>query len=180
MGSDIRGLDVATTGGVMIEARDQWVRPADATEYTANDVMAKSTASTATVLLPGLIVAHRPGGGGYIVGWSLSASGTGLTPRVRVHLYNVPKPGAALNGDNSVFVELDANQNDWIASFDLVAMALSSGTGADMTRSVRDDLRIPFKCADGDNKLYYRYEILDTDTPAASTWFRTVARVDAN
>lgn len=180
MGSDLRGFDVETTGGVMIEARDQWTRPSNATAYDANDVIAKSATSTATVALPGLILALRPGGGGYLVGWSLSTNDTGMTPRVRVHLYNVPKPASALNGDNAVFVELDANQYNWVASFDLPAMVLAAGAGADMTRAVRDDLRIPFKCADGDNKLYYRYEILDADTPAASTWFRTVAEVDAN
>lgn len=180
MGSDIKGLDVETTGGVMIEARDQWNRPADTTAYDANDVIAKSTSSTATVRLPGLVLARSPGRGGYIVGWSLSTNDTGMTPRIRVHLYNVPKPASALNGDNSVFIRLDANQYHWVASFDLPAMALSAGAGADMTCAVRDDLRIPFKCADGDTQLYYRYETLDADTPASATFFRTVALVDAN
>jgi len=103
-----------------------------------------------------------------------------MTPRVRVHLYNVDQPSTALNGDNDVFVQSDANQYAWVASFDLAALALSAGAGADMTRAVRDDLRIPFVCAPNDRNLYYRYEVLDADTPAALVWVRTVARVDAN
>jgi hypothetical protein len=180
MGSDLKGFDVEATGGVMIEARDAFTRPADTTAYTAADVLAKTTSSTATEPLPGLVVAREAGGGGYLVGWSLSISGTGMTPRVRVHLYNTAQPATALNGDNGAFVELDANQYNFVASFDLPALALNAGAGADMTRAVRDDLRIPFVCADGDRKLYYRYQVLDADTPAASTWHRTVVKVDAN
>jgi len=180
MSTDYDGLALETTGGVMIEARDQFTRPNDTTAYVANDVLARTTSSTATDRLPGLILASRDGGGGYIVGWAVSISGTGMTPRIRVHLYNASQPSVALNGDNAVFVESDANQYEWVTSFDLENLALASGAGADMTRAAREDLRIPFVCSPDDRKLYYRYELLDADTPAALTFVRTVARVDAN
>ena len=172
--------NVRPTGGVMVEVHDAFARPADATAYTAADVLAESTGTTATSRLRGLSLARRRGGGGYLVSWAVSTNDTGMTPRIRVHLYTVSQPTAALNGDNAVFVELDANQAQWVASFDLVALTLSAGAGADMTRAVRDDLRIPFVCATNDDKLYYRYELLDADTPAAGDWIRTIARADAN
>jgi hypothetical protein len=179
--TDYDGQDqVLPTVGVMIEARDAFARPANATAYDANDVLAESASTTATSRLRGLPLARHLGGGGYLVFWSVSVNDTGMTPRIRVHLYTVTQPTSALNGDNVVFVQLAANAPQWVASFDLPALALSAGAGADMTRATRDDLRIPFVCATNDDKVYYRYELLDADTPAAGDWIRTTARADAN
>ena len=180
MGSDFKGFDLTATGGVMIEDHDAFQRLANTTAYAADDVLARTASDTDTDPLHGLTVARQDGGGGYIVGWSLSISGTGMTPRVRVHLFSVPSPATAIAGDNLAFAEYDANEYEFVKSFDLPNLVLNSGTGADMTRSVRDDLRIPFRCADNSRKLYYRYQILDGDTPAASTWVRTSVLVDGN
>lgn len=171
---------VKAAGGVFVEQRDSFTRPADTTAYGIGDVLSATTSNTGTTALRGLELARTNGGSGYITSWAVTVNHTTFLPRIRVHLYTVAAPTTALNGDNGAFVELDANVPEWVASFDLPNFVLSAGAGADMVRAVRDDLRIPFKCATTDSYLYYRYEVLDAATPASGKTVRTVVRADIN
>jgi hypothetical protein len=163
------------------EARDEFTRPNDANAYLANDVVSEDTNDTATTALRGLTLARKVGGGGYITFWELAVDHTTFLPRVRVHLYTHAAPVSALPGDNTLMVRKYANMPQKIGSFDLPALTLPGGAGAhDMVYALRDDLRIPFKCATADTKVYYRYEVLDAATPAANKKFYTTARADVD
>lgn len=168
-------------GSVMegMEERDSFARPNDATPYAAGDALAAATSDTATTPLRGLTLARVAGGAGYITYWRITVNHTTFLPRIRVHLYTVAAPTTALNGDNAAFTELDANQPVRIGHFDLPNLALSAGAGSDVVRASRDDLRLAFKCDAADTKVYYRYEVLDSATPAALKTVRTCGRSEA-
>ena len=170
---------VQAVGGSIIEARDTFNRPADTVDYAANDVVAATTSNTGTTALRGVELARINAGTGYITYWQVETNNTLFVPRIRVFLYNVAAPTTALPGDNVAMAEKFANRAEFVASFDLPALA--TATGGDSNRAVRDDLRIPFKAASGDKNLYYRYVLLDASTNEASgQTFYTIARADAN
>lgn len=169
------------SGGVAIVVTDAWSRPADATPYAQYDRIAADTNDTGTTPLRSVAIARVPGGSGYITFWEIVTNLTTFLAQIRVHLYTVAQPPTAMPGDNGAFAGKFANSLKRVGQIDLPTMALPGATGSDLVRAYRDDIRLPFQCADGDTNIYYAYEITGSGlTPASGQTFNQKIKADAD
>jgi len=170
---------VSPVGWEATVGRASFTRPADTNNYAANDVVASTVSDTGTTPLLGLTLARANGVGGYITSWRVTTNNTSWVAALRVDLYTVAAPTTALTGDNVASAPKFANDGEFIASFELPSF--TTPTGSNLRRASRDDLRIPFKPAAGDTKVFFRYVLLAAETNEASGQaFNTVAMSDGN
>lgn len=152
---------VGEVGGSLVVNRDNFDALA-AGDYAANDVIAADANTTATTPLRGITVARVAGGAGYLVAARATNEVAAWAAGVRLDLYTVAAPTTALTGDNVASAPKFANDPQYVGSIEFATMA--SPTGSDLRRGNRDDIRIPFQCATGDAKLYYRVVTLAAET----------------
>lgn len=138
-------------------------RPSDTTAYAANDAISSSTSSPAAIIFDLANCSVPAGGSGYIVKARLMTNKNDITPRIRVHLY---KSAPTQINDNSPFTLLWANRANRIGYIDFPALA-TAGTGSDATHSLVADLRLPFKLAAGETRLWAIIQTLDAFTPSS-------------
>jgi len=158
-------VHVGEVAGKMLEGSDTFDALA-AGDYAANDCIAADANDTGTTPLRGVTVARANGGTGYLVSARLTTNNASWTAGVRVDLYSVAAPTTALTGDNVAAAPKFANNAQFVGTFNFDTM--STPTGSDFRRGIRDDLRIPFKCAAADTKLYYRLVTLAADANEAA------------
>jgi hypothetical protein len=91
-----------------------FTRPADATAYTAGDLVANSVTAASVVPLTWL-VAPRPQV--YTRIRLHKSTGSVTNAAFRIHLYGA-SPVVATNGDNAAYATDVANSADWLGSFD--------------------------------------------------------------
>lgn len=168
---------IGQIGGAIVVSSVEFTRPNDTTAYAANDVVSNNTTTTTLNTLP--TCARVNGGSGYIVGARLLTDKKSITPRVRVHLFNVINPTVA--ADNAQHKSVYADASKRIASFDLSAMATAAdSTNSDLSAATDWTLRIPFVCAGSDRAIYWFLETLDIFTPAANEKFTLMLLLDQN
>lgn len=165
---------------------DVFARPANVTQYAANDVIAASESDSATSGLRPLALASDPGKPFWLTYFSLATNKTDFPCTVRVHLYSVAKPTTAIAGDNVTFVQYYANVAQRLGSFDLPTLALQHA-GDDYVFASRDDLRLLLVPAnvnatnDEEHSIYYRLEIVSgTPTPSSGQSFTVRAVASDN
>lgn len=166
-------IHMGEVGGKLIQNSDTFTS-ASAGDYAANDVVAADTNDTGTTPLRGITVGRVVGGGGYLVGARISTNNASWAAGLRMDLYTVQAPTTALVGDNVASAQKYANAAQFVGSVEFATM--STTTGSDFRRAVRDDLRIPFKCDAADTKLYYRLVTLaaETNESAGQAWRLTL------
>lgn len=170
---------VDAVGGVFVRATDTFNRPADTNNYASNDVVAATVSDTATTPLRGLTLARIAGGEGYLTSFRVTTNNSSWVAGFRVDLYTVAAPTTALTGDNVASAPKFANDGQFVGSFQIPTM--TTPTGSDLRMGIKDDLRIPFKCAAADTKLYYRLVLLAAETNEASgQTFNITAIADIN
>jgi hypothetical protein len=152
---------VGEFGGRLIINSDSFDALA-AGDYAANDVVSADAETTATTPLRGITVARVNGGAGYLVLGKLTNEIAAWVAGMRMDLYTVAQPTTALTGDNVASAPKFANDGQYISSIEFSILA--TPTGSDLRRQVRDDIRIPFKCAVADTKVYYRLVTLAAET----------------
>lgn len=154
-----------------------FVRPLNTTAYTAGDVVSNDATTTAPMSFAGM--ARVNAGKGYIVGARLWTNKKSITPRFRVHVFNVNN--ATISGDNLPGRTLYADIGKRVCSFDLAAMSTPADTtNSDMSGATDMTLRIPFKCAAASTTLYAVLEALDAFTPDSGQSFTLVLITDQN
>ena len=136
-------------------------RPADTTAYSVNDVVSNSTSAGTVWSFAGF-----PGSGGYLVKARVASNlVTGMTPRLRLYLFNAA-PTGVLN-DNAANTEPVYADESWkVGLIDFDAMD-NSMAGADSSESQRDDLRLEFS----GHTLSGVLVTLDAFTPASEQKF---------
>ena len=148
-------------GNKKVEAQ-AFTREANATPYTAGDVVSV-TAATVVPAMAFTTAGLVPGGSGYIVGAKLIYNVKSVVPRTRVHVFNINT--ATVAGDNLPWKELYADSSKRVGYFDLPAMATGADTtNSDMSRAISFDFRLPYVCAAGSTTLYVVLETLDVVT----------------
>jgi len=142
-------------------------RPNDANIYAVNDVISESTGAGTVWTFANVVDAV--GKSGYIV-LAKALYDSKKTPRLRIHLYSAA-PTCALDDNVANTSVLYADVADWIGTIDLDALGDGSADGvsggSDTVQSIRDDLRLQFKCDAASRGLIAVVETLDTFTPVA-------------
>lgn len=145
-------------------------REANATPYTAGDIVSSAAALTT----PGMVftnITRANGIGGYIVGARLFTDTKSVTPRFRVHLFS--DNTATVSGDNLPARSLYAEISKRMGYFDLAAMITPADT-SNSTQSATLDmstLRFPFVPAAASRTIYAALEALDAFTPGSASNF---------
>ena len=148
-------------GGKTVESQ-AFTREANATAYTAGDVVSV-TAATVVPAMAFTTAGRVTGGSGYIVGAKLIYNVKSVIPRTRVHVFNINT--ATVAGDNLPWKELYADSSKRVGYFDLPAMVTATDTtNSDMSRAIAFDFRLPYVCAAGSTTLYVVLETLDVVT----------------
>lgn len=155
------------TSGKKFEISVSFTRENNATPYTAGDVVS-AAAATVVPSLDFATAGRVDGGSGYIVAARLTYNVKSVTPRTRVHLFNINT--ATVAGDNLPCKELYADQSKRCGYFDLPAMTTEADTtNSDMSRSIDLSLRVPYVCAAGSRHLYVTLDTLDAVTLTAQS-----------
>ncbi len=176
MGDNTHALVVSLNARI-VSATAEFARPANTTAYTAGDVVSNSVAATS--LLEFSSVIRTIGRSGYLVGAQLSTDKKSITPRIRVHLFNVNTP--TVSADNAAHQEKYADRAKRLCSFDLPAMITGTDTtNSNMSRSEDMSLRIPIIAATEDTDVYGFLEALDAFTPASQQAFSLTLYFDQN
>ena len=132
---------------------------AAAGDYAANDILSNSATNGAGVAWVFDRISRQGGGSGWIMGARLTCSVDALVPRMRLWLFDA-NPSASELDDNAAFSLAVADRTKLIGYIDFNAL---TDAGA-VSVTVRDDLRIPFKCAAGDDAVYGILQTLDAFT----------------
>jgi len=151
-------------------------RPADTTAYAANDVVSSSTTEPAAIILDLATAGVPAGGSGYLVKARFLTNQSSNVARYRVHLYkSAPTPV----NDNAPFTLLWANRANRIGVIDIPALN-TAGAGSDAANALVADLRLAFKLAPAETRLWAIVQILDGFTPASGQLFFLSVLVDRN
>jgi len=172
---------VGQVGGGLTTVSVEFTRPSDTNAYIAGDVVSNSV--SATVFMAFAALARVAGGSGYIVRASLSTNKKSITPRFRVHLFNVANAslGTAIVGDNVPLVEKYADASFRMGYFDLPAMTTAAdATNSDMSRAMDNTLRHPVVFAPGSTTLFALLEALDGFSPASGQLINLKLFLDCN
>jgi hypothetical protein len=167
---------IGEVGGRLKFVYNSFIRPNNATPYTAGDVVAANTAAVSWFRLSG--VGRVTSGDGYITGVRITTDKKSITPRFRIHMYN-DESGLTLAFDNLPYKKIFADEPKYLGYVDLPAMA----TPADTTNSdisTAQDLNIRIPVTDIGSYLSCQLETLDGFTPAAFQQFLAVVFVDQN
>ena len=175
-------LHLGEVGGNTIIVGDETTRVSDGNAYTAGDAISATTSNTGTTPLRSLAVARVAGGSGYITKIRLMTDQVACVAQIRVHFYTVAAPAAVVVGDNVPMTLMYANKAQRIGHVDLTALTTSTVVGSTSDAAVTNDLttRLAFKCANGDQNIYYRLETLTTFTPNSEQHFYIELAVESN
>lgn len=144
--------------GLFVPKSVEQTRPADVTPYIAQDVVGMSPAANLI-----FDIGLTPGNHGWLTKAILKHEDPAAVWRARVHLFTTaPTPIA----DNAQFDMLYATPGhvEW---FDFPGLA-KFGASSDCAKSIRDDLRAPFRLSAADTQLYVVITTLDAWTPLSA------------
>jgi hypothetical protein len=154
-------------------------RPAagDVNAYITGDVVSNSTTTTTPVQLTNIF--RVAGGSGYITKLRLVTDKKSITPRFRLHFFNVNT--ATVAADNAPYKELYADSAKRLGYWDMPAMTTAADTtNSDMSRTLDLSCRIAVTAANGSRDMFVVYEALDAFTPASGQKFNLTAVMDNN
>lgn len=151
-----------------------FTRPANTTQYAANDLVANSATAASVVPLSWGI--NRSGRTGIIRAARLYKSDKAVTAAsFKLYLFTAA-PGTPTNGDNgAIGVASAVNYLDQIA-IDLSSGGLAGGTTGVGKRSAA--VAIPFEFPTLNSKLYGLLEVLGTYTPASEEAFTATLEIE--
>ena len=166
------GLAGATLGTRPTNVTVQVTRPADTTQYSANDAISDSTSAPTVLTLAG--VAPDNGYGGIIRGCSLVKSTNTLTAAAfSVHLFRNTFTGLE---DNAAVDLTDPEARTYIGGFAFAAAdGLALGLNAIWSKT---NLDIPFVCESTSDDLYVVLRSDSTYTPASAEIFDLIFLVE--
>jgi hypothetical protein len=170
-------IESSQVGGKMGEPVEVTItRPADTAIYAANDVVSSSTTAPAAIILDLATAGVPAGGSGYLVKARFLTNQSTNVARYRVHLY---KSAPAPVNDNAPFALLWANRANRIGFIDIPALN-TAGAGSEAANALVADLRLAFKLAPAETRLWALVQILDGFTPASGQQFFLSVLADRN
>jgi len=153
---------------------NSFTRPADTTQYGANDLVANSTtAASVTPLKWGI---NGSGRTGRIRGVRLYKSDKTVTlASFKVYIFGAD-PGVPTNGDNGALAIASAANFLDVVTIDLATGAFAGGTTGVMKRT--GSLDIPFNFPDLTGKLYGLIQATAAYTPASGETFTATLEIE--
>lgn len=163
------GSSVTKTSGVAKDVSVTFTRPNNTTPYTAN----KSIGTNPATDIIFLDISDVVNGNGYITKARIMTSKTGITPRLRLHLFGGSKPNLADQSDVTVLYN-DAIVRLGVIDFPALSFQLSGNSSyaqvADLRLYFKTD--IPTSAPSPQKKsIYAILETLDGFTPDANQEF---------
>lgn len=152
-------------------------RPADTTAYAVNDVISSSTTAPDAIIFDMANAGVEAGGSGYLVKLRALTNKKDWTGKLRIHLY---KAAIIPPNDNSLFALLWANRANRISYIDVPAFTTADATTSDCAHSLVADLRLAFKLAAGETRMWAIIQNLDVATPASGQIFFFAITADRN
>jgi hypothetical protein len=168
---------IGEVGGNAIQVAVEFARPANTTAYAVGDVV--SNDETTTTLMTFANFSRVNAGSGYIVGAKLVTDKKSITPRLRVHLYNVINP--TVSGDNVAAQMKYADEGKYLGYIDLPSLVtFADTTNSDASHAVNFDIRIPYAAAAATRSIFAWLETLDVFGPASGQKFTLRLYADNN
>ena len=159
-----------STGNVLVFPEASFTRPADTTQYTANDVVSNSTATTELLVFRDC-VRFAGGTGQLLSGLMFATTDAATNPNFDLMLFD--RPTITLAADNAASTVTDAEIRFFTAAITF------DGTNASNVATVGANLIIGasaiaqgFRCADGSRDLYGLVIDRGGYTPASAEQFR--------
>jgi hypothetical protein len=122
---------------------------------------------------------REAGSSGYLTKIRISTNNKSITPRLRLHFFNVNT--ATVSGDNLPFKEVYADVSKREGYWDMPAMITAADTAnSDMSRSVDLSCRVPVNAAAGSKDLFVVLETLDDFVSSSGQKFTIAAAMDNN
>lgn len=161
---------ITAVGGQAAQVQIEITRPADTTQYAANDAIADNDPSITTHLLSGM--ARANGGSGRIVRACIKTDNVSWTNAVRVVVYKAAPAGGFI-ADNAAFDAKYADKASIVGSIMFPGFtAMGAGAAGGIRAAVVEGLYIPYECGAGVSDLYFQIYIPSgTPTPASGQKF---------
>lgn len=159
----------------IITPQYSFTRPANTTQYAANELVANS--ATAGSVVPMKFSIKGLGRTGIIRAARLYKSGTGVTAAsFNINLFTAD-PGAPTNGDNGAFAVSSAVSYLEKIAVDLSSGAVAGGTTGAAKRSAATAIYVAFP--DMNSFLYGLLEVTGTYTPASGETFTVTLEIES-
>lgn len=168
-------VHVGAVGGAQLSAIATFTRPGDANDYAANDAVSNSTSAPAYLTFAD--IARVNGGSGYIMEAYAAHEKASVTPRLRLHLFNVaPTP---INDNAALaFTYAIVGAAGYLGYVDFDAMTTNGGT--DFSKSQMTKIGKTFTCASASRALYGMVQTLDIFVPGNAKGFTFKLTADVN
>ena len=140
----------------------EFTRPANTTQYAANDVVGPHT-TAAVMTFTNIALASN--GNGYITNARLMKSQTNTTDALfRLWLFNTSVTPIS---DNSPFTLLFTNRTNCLGYIDFVC--ITEGSGSDSASAIVDNINLKFACTGGVRNIYGVLEAKQAYAPASNS-----------
>jgi len=161
---------ITAVGGQAAQVQIEITRPANTTQYAANDAIADNDPSITTHLLSGM--ARANGGSGRIVRACIKTDNVSWTTAVRLVIYKAA-PADGFIADNAAFDAKYADKASIVGTITFPGFsAMGTGAAGGIRAAVVEGLYIPYACGAGVKDLYFQMYIPSgTPTPASGQKF---------
>ena len=168
---------VGEVGGKITTVSVEFTRENNATPYTAGDVISSSAGSPVVLEIPNLFRIN--GGSGYVTMARVITNVKSVTPRIRIHGFNVSTP--TVSGDNLPHQEKYADSSKRLGYIDLLAMTTGAdATNSDMSRGINNTDRWPVTADGASRSLFVLLETLDAVTLTSGSKLTVTLTLDNN
>ena len=150
--------------------KKEFTRPANVTQYAANDCLADNAPGPATQNLP--FAGRVVGGSGSIVRVDMATDNLSWTNPITLVIYDENVPAAWI-ADNDPFDPKYVDKGNIVATISLSSFSKdATGAAGSYYKTLLDGLNIPYKCKSDSQNLYYQCFIPSgTPTPASEQKF---------
>ena len=167
---------ISALGAKAAQVQIEITRPADTTQYAANDAIADNDPSITTHLLSGM--ARANGGSGRIVRACIKTDNVSWTNALRVVVYKAAPAGGFI-ADNAAYDDKYADKASIVGTIQFPGFVPMGAGAADGIRAaVAKGEYLAYECAAGSKDLYFQIWQTGTPTPASAQKFFVVLDVE--
>jgi hypothetical protein len=169
---------IGEVGGKITTVSTEFTREANATPYTAGDVISSSSAVGVLLELPNIFRVN--GGSGYITQVIVTTNVKSVTPRSRLNFFSASTV-SSIAGDNLPYIEKYADAALRLGMMDIDAMTTGADvTNSDMSRGINIADRLPVTAGAASKSLWVGVQTLDAVTLTSGSKLTVAVTLDNN